>query len=179
LILSLAVLDQQTCQYSPTARLCCPPLCVCGQRVCSDVCSAVLRAAPPERGFTIEQFTTEYAMYQNSSGGFNSSVLTMGKNQPAHLWWQQWGKSTPALQFVAMRALAQTCSASCSEQAWSEYDIVHCRRRNRLEKAYASNLTRGHNQARFIRRMVDSGYQQKFLAWTDSDDDEEAAFFSN
>ena len=72
------------------------------------------------------------------------------------MWWQQWGKSTPALQFVAMRALAQTVSASCSEQAcnWSECDFVHSRRRNRLGKEYASLLVRGHNHARLAKSAL-------------------------
>jgi hypothetical protein len=139
----------------------------------------MLKAAPAERGFTIQQLTSEYARYQNLTGTFNSVTIELAKNQPAHLWWQQWGKSTPALQFVAMRALAQTVSASCSEQAWSEYDIIHCRRRNRLEKSYASKLTRGHNQARLIRRMSKVDYKQKYIEWTDSEDDDEAAFFSD
>jgi hypothetical protein len=139
----------------------------------------MLKAAPPERGFTIEQVTVEYASYQNLTGSFNSKIIALAKSQPSHLWWQQWGKATPALQYCAMRGLAQTVSASCSEQAWSEYDLVHCRRRNRLEKAYASNLTRGHNQARLIRRMSKVAYTQKFIEWTDSDDDEQEAFFSD
>ena len=142
-------------------------------------CAArMLKAAPPERGFTIDQLTSEYSAYQNSTGMFSSAVLALAKTQPAHLWWQQWGRSTPALQFVAMRGLAQTVSASCSEQGWSEYDVVHCRRRNRLHKEYASKPTRGHNQARLIRRMSRVSYEQKFLEWTDSGDDDDEAFFS-
>jgi hypothetical protein len=45
--------------------------------------------------------------------------------------------------------------------------------------AYASNLTRGHNQARLIRRMNRVSYKQKFIAWTDSEENEEEAFFSD
>ena len=78
-----------------------------------------------------------------------------------------------------MRALAQTVSASCSEQAWSEYDFVHSRRRNRLAKQYPSMLVRGHNHARLVRRLHAVDFEQKFIAWTDSDDDAEEAFFSN
>jgi hypothetical protein len=98
---------------------------------------------------------------------------------PGHTWWQQWGKSAPALQYVSQRALAQTVSASCSEQAWSEYDFIHSRRRNRLAKPYASMLVRGHNCARLKRRLKDVCYKEKFVEWTDSDDDVEEAFFSD
>ena len=46
-------------------------------------------------------------------------------------------------------------------------------------KSYASKLTRGHNQARLVRRMSKVGYKQKYIEWTDSEDDDEAAFFSD
>ena len=98
---------------------------------------------------------------------------------PGHTRWQQLGKSAPALQYVSQRALAQTVSASCSEQAWSEYDFIHSRRRNRLAKPYASMLVRGHNRARLKRRLKDVCYKEKFAEWTDSDDDVEEAFFSD
>ena len=78
-----------------------------------------------------------------------------------------------------MRALAQTAAASCSEQAWSEYDLIHSRCRNRLQPAYASELTRGHNQARLVRKINKVTYAvSKFHDHTDSDDDEEEAYFS-
>ena len=94
----------------------------------------MLKAAPASRGFTIEQLTDEYSQYQNLEGGFTTDVLDMAKGTAGHKWWQQWGKSTPALQYVSQRALAQTVSASCSGQACSEYDFVHSQRRNILEK---------------------------------------------
>ena len=78
-----------------------------------------------------------------------------------------------------MRGLAQSVSASCSEQGWSEYDLVHCRRRNRLKTDYASQLTRGHNQARLIRKTKKIKYTPKFFERTDSDDNEEEACFSS
>ena len=40
-------------------------------------------------------------------------------------------------------------------------------------------LVRGHNHARLVRRLHAVDFEQKFIAWTDSDDDAEEAFFSN
>ena len=97
-----------------------------------------------------------------------TDVLDMAKGMAGHKWWQQWGKSTPALQYVSQRALAQTVSASCSEQAWSEYDFVHSRRRNRLAKNYASMLVRGHNLSRLKRRLKKVKYEAPIIAWLDS-----------
>lgn len=139
----------------------------------------MLKAAPTSCGYTIDQLTSEYAQYQNLTNSYTDNVLEKARNMPAHLWWQQWGRSTPALRFVAMRALSQTVSASCSEQAWSEYDFIHSRRRNRLKKNYASLLVRGHNRARLIRRLRKVSFTEKFHGWTDSDDDDEEAHFSD
>ena len=139
----------------------------------------MLKAAPTSCGYTIDQLTSEYAQYQNLTNSYTDNVLEKARNMPAHLWWQQWGRSTPALRFVAMRALSQTVSASCSEQAWSEYDFIHSRRRNRLKKNYASLLVRGHNRARLIRRLRKVSSTEKFHGWTDSDDDDEEAHFSD
>jgi hypothetical protein len=139
----------------------------------------MLKAAHADSGLNIHDMLKEYIDYQNHKGTFSFAVIALAKDQPAHLWWQQWGKATPSLQFVATRALAQCVAASCSEQGWSEYDLIHCRRRNRLGKVYASNLTCGHNQTRLIRQLNKVTYTEKFLNWTDSDDDEEEAFFSD
>ena len=91
----------------------------------------MLKAAPEGANFSIESLLEEYSRYQNLEAPFSSRILELAKTQPGHIWWQQWSKATPSLQFVATRALAQTVSASCSEQGWSEYDVVHSRRRNR------------------------------------------------
>jgi hypothetical protein len=83
------------------------------------------------------------------------------------------GKGEPTLRWVAMRTLAQTTSASCSEQGWSEYDFVHSRRRNRLTPIVASKLTCGHNLARLSRRYKKFRYEQKIHPHTDSDDEDD------
>jgi len=60
----------------------------------------MLKAAPKELGYTIQQLTDESSQYQNL-GGFTSAMLALVETKPGHLWWQQWGKGTPVLQFVA------------------------------------------------------------------------------
>jgi hypothetical protein len=139
----------------------------------------MLKAAPASDCFTIEQLTSEFSNYQNLTGVFNAPMLEAAASMPAHIWWQQWGRGAPALRFCAMRGLAQTTAASCSEQAWSEYGFIHSRKRNRLKKAYTTMLVRGHNQARLIRKMKKVSFKPKCHDWTDSDDDEEEAYFSD
>ena len=130
----------------------------------------MLKAAPPELGLSAAKLTLEYNRYRNKRGIYTTDVIAAAKDGPAHEWWQQWGKGEPTLRWVAMRALAQTTSASCSEQGWSEYDYIHSRRRNRLGVQLASDLTKGHNMARLLCRFKKSRYEQKFHAHTDSDD---------
>jgi hypothetical protein len=47
-----------------------------------------------------------------------------------------------------------------------------------LEKSYASMLVRGHNLSRLKRRLKKVKHEAPIIAWSDSDDDEEEAFFS-
>ena len=146
-------------------------------------CASRMQMAAPEGSLAREaDIATEFAEYENLTGMFTKEALAKGVGKravPGHVWWQQWGKSTPGLRFVAMRALAQTAAASCSEQAWSEYDAIHTRKRNRLSKNKASELTRGHNQARLIRKLRQVDHKPAMIPHTDSDDDEEEAFFSD
>ena len=72
-----------------------------------------------------------------------------------------------------MRTVAQTTSASCSEQGWNEYDFIHSRRRNRLDPAVSSSLTIGHNHARLSRKFKKFRFEQKMHEQTDSDDEDE------
>ena len=101
----------------------------------------------------------------NKRGIYTTDVIAAAKDGPAHEWGQQWGKGEPTLSWVAMRALAQTTSAHCSEQGWSKYDYIHSRRRNRLVQL-ASDLTKGHNMARLSRRFKKSRCEHKFHAHT-------------
>merc|ERR1711988_1966060 len=103
----------------------------------------------------------EFAQCQNCSGGISLVMIENSRKMSAHEWWQQNGYSTPMLRWLGMRALSQTVSASCSEQAWSEYDFIHNRRRNRLTKERADMLVKGHCQARLVRRMRDVNHRQK------------------
>ena len=133
----------------------------------------MLKAAPTSLGLDHNKLTAEYGNYQNKRGVYTTAVIESSKNQPAHEWWQQWGKGEPTLRWVAMRTLAQTTSASCSEQGWNEYDFIHSRRRNRLDPAVASNLTIGHNHARLARKFKTFRFEQKRHDQTDSDDEDE------
>ena len=64
----------------------------------------------------------------------------------AHIWWQLWGGSTPALQYdiVSMRVTAQTAAASATEELWSEYDFVANQRPTSVLKDRAEKLVRVH-----------------------------------
>ena len=50
-------------------------------------------------------------------------------DRAAHICWQLWGGSTPALQYFGMRVTAQTTTASATAELWSEYDFVVNQRR--------------------------------------------------
>ena len=84
----------------------------------------------------------------------------------AHIWWQLWGGSTPALQYVG--TTAQTTAASATEELWSEYDFVVNQRRTRLLKGRAEKLVRVHANARMARRMRGLNYSENYISQSDS-----------
>ncbi|KAF7145548.1 hypothetical protein RHSIM_Rhsim04G0045100 [Rhododendron simsii] len=72
--------------------------------------------------------------FKNAEGmfGMEMAKLTRDKKQPA-LWWESFGEECKELQRLAIRVLSSTCSATGCERNWSIFDIVHSKRRNRLE----------------------------------------------
>ncbi|KAL6514191.1 hypothetical protein OROHE_019178 [Orobanche hederae] len=50
------------------------------------------------------------------------------------LWWESYGEECKELQELAIRVLSLTCSAMGCERNWSIFDLVHSKRRNRLEQ---------------------------------------------
>lgn len=52
----------------------------------------MLKAAPANANYSIHLALEEYSRYQNLESPFSSHILDLARNQPAHVWWQQWGK---------------------------------------------------------------------------------------
>jgi hypothetical protein len=61
-----------------------------------------LRRLPPPRILISTELVTMHLTVGGVLRFLSVSPRSWAKNQPTHMWWQQWGKSTPALQFVAM-----------------------------------------------------------------------------
>jgi hypothetical protein len=56
------------------------------------------------------------------------------------LWWEDYGATTPNLQKLAIRILAQPCSASGCERNWSTFENIHTKKRNRLTQKRLNDL---------------------------------------
>ena len=81
-------------------------------------------------------------IYKGRNGLF-SNVFALAKDADPVLWWKTWGSGNcPGLTTVAMRVLAQPCSASSAERVWSAYGRVHTDARNRLTKPQAKKLVK-------------------------------------
>ncbi|XP_075663029.1 uncharacterized protein LOC142632529 [Castanea sativa] len=55
-------------------------------------------------------------------------------------WWEQFGNNTLELQKFAIQELSQCCSATGCERAWSTFEFIHSKRRNRVEHKRLNNL---------------------------------------
>ncbi|RZB42744.1 uncharacterized protein LOC114401942 [Glycine soja] len=49
-------------------------------------------------------------------------------------WWEMFGDGTPGLRRFAIRVLSLTCSSFGCERNWSSFEMVHTKRRNRLQQ---------------------------------------------
>ena len=70
-------------------------------------------------------------------------------NLQPHQWWS--GVGGEALQKIAKRVLALTCSASLCERNWSMYSFVHNKSRNRLGTKKAEDLVYIYTNTRLLR----------------------------
>lgn len=85
------------------------------------------------------------------------------------------GFEVPTLAAIAQRVTALVSSAGACERAWSAYDYVHNRKRNRLQASRANDLVFVFTNARLIQKF---GQPEKFPEWVTeiaSDDENEDA----
>ena len=75
------------------------------------------------------------------------------KSCAGYMWWDTYGAGCPTLQWLASHILPQTTSAAAAESAWSEFDFVLNRRRNRMDKERASLLVYAHCNTCLLRRF--------------------------
>ena len=124
----------------------------------------MLKAAPPELNLSVDKITIEMARFIELQGTFSKPVVQRQiKTCAGYMWWQQYGSGCPTLQWLATRILAQTTSAAAAESAWSEFDFVFNRRRNRLGKERASRLVYIHCNKRLLRRFQKVGYAENWV----------------
>ncbi|KAK9938749.1 hypothetical protein M0R45_015470 [Rubus argutus] len=73
-------------------------------------------------------------LYERKLGKFGSDMaLTTRKMRSPVFWWEKYGTHTLELMKFATRILSLTCSASGCERNWSTFEMIHTKRRNRLE----------------------------------------------
>ena len=71
----------------------------------------------------------------------------------------------PELTTVAMRALAQPCSASSAERVWSAYGRVHSDAQNRLSKDRAKKLVKVYFNGRALEKARKLEWESQAFMW--------------
>ncbi|GKB65216.1 zf-BED domain-containing protein [Tanacetum coccineum] len=80
-------------------------------------------------------------LFKKSKGLFGCSTAKLTKNEKSHAdWWDSFGDDTPKLKQFAIRVLSLTCSSSGCERNWSAFEMVHSKRRNRLQQHKMNDL---------------------------------------
>ncbi|RVW30873.1 hypothetical protein CK203_110515 [Vitis vinifera] len=72
-------------------------------------------------------------------------------------WWMRFGGSTQELQKFVIRVLSLTCSASGCERNWSTFELIHTKKRNRLEHQRLNALV----YVRYNTRLRERSLQRK------------------
>jgi hypothetical protein len=69
---------------------------------------------------------------------------------------------------LAVRLLSQVSSACSCEQAWSAYDFIHNKRRNRLTAARARDPLYVFTNGRLVDKMADG--TETFVGWEEEEE---------
>ncbi|GJX82056.1 zf-BED domain-containing protein [Tanacetum coccineum] len=79
--------------------------------------------------------------FKKSKGLFNCSTARLTRKEKSLAdWWDSFGDDTPELKQFAIRVLSLTCSSSGCERNWSAFEMVHSKRRNRLQQQKMNDL---------------------------------------
>eukprot|EP00253_Pinus_taeda_P007364 PITA_07364 len=71
--------------------------------------------------------------------GFEMTVTNRTTKMP-DAWWRIYGARVLHLQKLAIQILSQTCSSSRCERNWSIFEIIHNKKRNRLESQRLNDM---------------------------------------
>ncbi|KAG1656923.1 hypothetical protein FOA52_015316 [Chlamydomonas sp. UWO 241] len=111
----------------------------------------------------------DYKLKMNSFSGTNLVMWEAARKMPAHLWWYEFAlPKAPELSKVAMRLLSICVRSSGLERAWSTYEFIHNRRRNRLRATRASKLVDIFSNMKLVRmkaRKAASGLEGLPIPW--------------
>jgi hypothetical protein len=114
-----------------------------------------------------------YTSFRNREGAFgDQDALADADSMPAWQWWQMYGEGHPELQKVAIRVLSQVTSACSCERAWSTYDFIHNKRRNRLRQDRARDLVYVFTNGRLANKLR-HGQGATFIGWDEEEEDEQ------
>ncbi|KAL6536293.1 hypothetical protein OROGR_012865 [Orobanche gracilis] len=104
--------------------------------------------------------------------GMSMATATRDRKLPG-LWWESYGEECKELQELAIRVPSLTCSATGCERNWSIFDLVHSKRRNRLEQQRLNALVfvKYNIQLELRQRKRGDNYDPTCLSDMDSDDE--------
>jgi hypothetical protein len=110
-----------------------------------------------------------YSALRAEEGLFGSDEAAADAScMPAHQWWAIYGAKHPELKKLAVRLLSQVSSACSCERAWSAYDFIHNKRRNRLTAARARDLVYVFTNGRLVDKMADG--EETFVGWEEEEE---------
>jgi hypothetical protein len=112
-----------------------------------------------------------YMAFRDKEGTFqDEDAQADASSCAAHQWWKTYGGEHPELQKLAQRLLSQVTSACSCERAWSAYDFIHNKRRNRLSPARARDLVFVFTNGRLVEKMRYGG-GASYVGWDEEEEE--------
>jgi len=128
------------------------------------------RLSPDEEA--AQRARQQWSDYQLGTGRFarsNTEMWNAARTMQPHVWWYEYCNGAPELRAIAMRVLSMPLSAGSIERAWSSFDFIHNRKRNRLTVARADALVSIFSNMKLVRRAAQqaaAGQHHDAIPWT-------------
>lgn len=116
----------------------------------------------------------EFGRFRRKEGLFAREVVwSCVETVPSYGWWEMYGATTPILQALAMKVLAQVSSACACERNWSSYDFIHNKKRNKLQPQRARDLVYVFSNRRLLDKVESIGYTEEVVEFAEDAEDAE------
>ncbi|KAK2386129.1 hypothetical protein QL285_060056 [Trifolium repens] len=119
----------------------------------------------------VNKIDGQLEFFKGKQGFFGDEVAQLGlQNKTPAQWWESYGGEHLELQNFAIRVLSLTCSSSGCKRIRSAFEMVHAKKRNRLEQKTMNDLVYVMVNSRLTKKKVERRRELTIDDFQDDDD---------